>query len=73
LSNPNANCLKAKKCPKCGSYGPFNICVKTVVKMSDSGDRGFSELDYGPTSTAGCCTCGYSGIWKSFDDPEVKS
>lgn len=21
------NCLKGMRCPKCGSYGPFNICI----------------------------------------------
>jgi hypothetical protein len=73
MSNPNTNCLKGKKCPKCGSYGPFLITATTVFTANDTGFDDDGPPDYTDTSAAGCKKCGFFGIWKNFVDPEVKS
>lgn len=35
MSNPNTNILEGMSCPKCGSYGPFEIAVLVTARVSD--------------------------------------
>lgn len=32
---PNTDLLRGMRCPNCGSYGPFNIRIKTVARVYD--------------------------------------
>ncbi len=36
-TNSNDNCLEGKRCPNCGSYGPFELVVSLRVSLYDSG------------------------------------
>ncbi len=57
--NPNVNCLAGKRCPKCGSYGPFEVEVTMRVLLSDSGsdDAEDGTIDYDDNSPATCYAC----------------
>jgi len=71
----NENCLRGMRCPnsECGSEGPFNIEVVTMVTMSDDGseDCKVSDgMDWGPDSACGCTECGFSGVCKDFDEEQ---
>jgi hypothetical protein len=37
MSNPNDNCLAGMRCPKCGSYGPFEIEATVPFVVTDDG------------------------------------
>ena len=63
------NCLKGMRCPKCGSFEPFNICISTTVQMNDDGheyDGGYSDWD--EDSYCSCTECGKHGKVSDFKD-----
>jgi len=68
--NPNINCLEGKRCPKCGSYGPFEVVVSMRVLLYDSGtgDAEDGSIDYDDDSPAACDLCKYEGRFGDFDD-----
>jgi hypothetical protein len=35
----NENCLRGMKCPKCKSYEPFTIAVRSRVRVFDDGSE----------------------------------
>ena len=68
--NPNSNFLQGKRCPKCGSFGPFSVEAVRYVEVSDDGtqDTG-NDTEFGSDSAASCCSCFFDARWGRFDDP----
>jgi hypothetical protein len=68
--NPNVNCLHGKRCPECGSYGPFDIAVSMQVRLYDTGcnDAADGTVEYDDGSTATCCNCRYEAKFGDFDE-----
>ena len=66
---PNENCLRGKRCPKCGSYGPFEIDVSTTILLSDEGscDAKNGAIEFNDESRAKCSNCSYSSRWGGFN------
>lgn len=73
--NPNENCLEGMKCPKCGSFGPFNILV-TQTGWTSVSDDGTDYID-GDTewdNASPCeCGCGHSATVAEFCGEEPTS
>jgi hypothetical protein len=69
--NPNVNCLDGKRCPRCGSYGPFEVEVSMRVLLSDEGsdDAEDGTIDYGDDSPARCLDCNSDGKFGDFNAP----
>lgn len=72
MSNPNENCLKGKRCPKCGSYGPFAILAEAWFKVDDTGTCDAEDVSWDNNHLAICSACNYKGKFGTFDDPETK-
>jgi len=70
VTNPNVNCLEGKRCPKCGSYGPFEIVVSTRVLLCDNGtdDAEDGSTWYDDDAPAMCCECRHEGKLGDFDE-----
>jgi hypothetical protein len=67
--SPNVNCLEGKRCPKCGSYGPFEIVVSMRVLLYDNGtDTVDGTTEYGDDTPATCKACGHDGELGDFDE-----
>lgn len=68
--NPNQNCLDGKRCPKCLSYGPFEIAVSMRVLLCDSGaeDAEDGSIEYDGNSLAKCYHCGHESVFRNFDE-----
>ncbi len=69
MSNPNTNCLAGMRCPKCGSYGPFDIVVTTLVRMHDDGSEPLhNDEEWGNESPAICDDpeCDFTGTVADF-------
>lgn len=68
--NPNVNCLDGKRCPKCGSYGPFEIEVSTRVLLYDEGsdDADDGTIEYDNDSRTICNVCRHIGKFGDFDE-----
>lgn len=65
-SEINENCLVDVACPACGSRGPFNIAVCTVVEMSDYGSEDAGDIQYDERSHANCPSCGRYDNYEGF-------
>jgi hypothetical protein len=67
--NPNVNCLYGTQCPKCRSFGPFEVVVSMRVLLHDDGSdyAEDSTIEYDDDSPAKCCACGYRGKFGTFD------
>ena len=67
--NPNVNCLDGKQCPKCRSFGPFEIVVSMRVLLRDDGSdyAEDSTIEYDDDSPAMCSACRYEGEFGIFD------
>jgi hypothetical protein len=68
--NPNVNCLDGKRCPECGSYGPFEIAVSMRVLLYDDGTDSAedSATEYDNDAPAICCSCRHEGKFGDFDE-----
>ena len=68
-ANPNTNCLDGKRCPKCGSFGPFEIVVSMRILLFDSGsdDAEDGSIEYDDHAAALCCACRYEGQFGNFN------
>jgi hypothetical protein len=68
--SPNVNCLEGKRCPHCGSYGPFEVVAATRVLLYDNGtdsaEDGSSEYDEGAHTV--CKSCRHEGQFGDFDE-----
>lgn len=69
-ANPNINCLQGKRCPKCGSFGPFEILVSMRVLLYDSGsdDAEDGSIFYDDGAPTRCRECHLEGPFSDFDD-----
>jgi hypothetical protein len=56
--NPNTNCLEGRRCPKCGSYGPFTVLTRQWVSIHDDGTddppKGYGDIEYEEDAAARC-------------------
>jgi hypothetical protein len=62
----NTNCLKAMKCPKCGSEGPFRIECTSMFTMYDDGTEDFEDVLYNGESYCMCPQCDHDGKIHDF-------
>jgi hypothetical protein len=67
--SPNVNCLDGKRCPKCGSYGPFEVVVSMRVLLYDNGsdDAEDGSIEYDDNGLAMCHACRYEGEFGEFN------
>jgi len=67
--SPNVNCLDGKRCPKCGSYGPFEVVVSTRVLLYDTGsnDAEDGSIEFDDDALAMCYDCQYEGRFGEFN------
>jgi hypothetical protein len=70
VENPNVNCLEGRRCPQCGSFGPFEIRVSMRVLMFDSGSDHSKDcsLEYDEDAPAKCNNCNYAGEFARFNE-----
>jgi hypothetical protein len=68
--NPNVNFLEGKRCPECGSYGPFEIVVTKRILLYDNGtdDAEDGTTEYGEDAPAMCVACEHEGELGDFDE-----
>lgn len=68
--SPNSNCLEGKRCPTCGSFGPFEILVSMRVLLRDNGtdDAMDSSIWYDNDAPAKCVSCQHEGKFGEFDE-----
>lgn len=66
--NPNTNCLEGKRCPTCGSYGPFEVVVKMRVLLCDNGIGSAQDpaTEYDDNAYTTCRSCGRQGRFGDF-------
>lgn len=68
--SPNVNCLEGKRCPRCGSYGPFEVLVSMRVMLHDSGtsDAKDGSSWHDDEAPAKCDSCAYEGRFGDFSE-----
>jgi hypothetical protein len=68
-ASPNSNCLDGKRCPKCGSYGPFEVFVSMRVLLYDSGadDAEDGSMEFDDATLAICYACGYQSAFGNYN------
>ena len=68
--SPNVNCLAGKRCPACGSYGPFEVVVSLRVLLQDSGaeDADDGATEYGDDARTICHSCKHTGQFSDFGE-----
>lgn len=66
---PNVNCLHGKRCPKCGSYEPFEVVVSVRVLLYDNGsdDAKDGSIECDDDALAMCYACRYQGKFGEFN------
>jgi len=66
--SPNVNFLENKRCPACGSYGPFEVVASVRVLIYDNGtdDAEDGSVEYDDDSPAMCCLCRREGKFGDF-------
>lgn len=69
-TKPNVNCLRGKRCPNCGSYGPFEVVVSMRVLLYDSGadDADDGSVEFDDSAPTVCYECQYRGNFGQFND-----
>lgn len=68
---PNENCLLGKRCPSCGSEGPFKFEVTAWATVSDDGTDEFEDIEWDEDSgCARCLKCYHFATIGEFDDAE---
>ena len=67
-ANRNVNCLDGKRCPNCGSYGPFEIVVSKRVLLCDDGIDYARDgaAEYDDDVPARCDACQFEGKFGDF-------
>jgi hypothetical protein len=70
--SPNVNCLEGKRCPRCGSYGPFEVLVSMRVLLRDSGadDAEDGSIWYDDDAPTKCDECQHEGKFGDFDEKQ---
>lgn len=70
-ANPNTNCLAGKRCPECGSYGPFNIQVTVMMEVSDDGTGDpTGDTEWDEQSPCECRECSHTATVAEFTEEE---
>ena len=72
---PNENCLEGIRCPQCGSEEPFEIDVKALAKVFDSGTDDFRDVEWSDESYCKCLECGHRSTVSQFkveNQPEAE-
>jgi hypothetical protein len=69
-TNPNDNCLEGKRCPECGSYGPFEVAIFMRVLLFDSGtdDAEDGAIEFDDDSRTICYACRHEGKFSDFSE-----
>jgi len=67
--NPNNNCLENMRCPKCGSYGPFEIAGRSTFVVYDDGTDGHGDIEWDDDSYCICIECYHEGKKRDFIEP----
>lgn len=62
----NSNCLAGFKCPICGSEGPFQIAVTTIMEVSDDGTGDYTEVSWDDESLCFCTNCDHQNSVSGF-------
>jgi hypothetical protein len=57
----NTNCLEGLQCPKCKSYGPFDIEVVSTARIHDDGVEEYTGADFDEGSVCVCVNCKFVG------------
>jgi hypothetical protein len=67
--SPNVNCLDGKRCPECGSWGPFEVVVTMRILLYDNGsdDAEDRSIEYDDKALAKFDDCGYQGMFGKFN------
>lgn len=67
---PNVNCLEGKRCPECGSHGPFEVVVSMRVLLYDTGtdDAADRTIEYGDDARTICNSCRHEGKFGDFNE-----
>ncbi len=67
-NNPNVGCLEGKRCPRCGSYGPFEVVVSTRVLLYDTGTDVAEDgtVEYDEAARTKCYACHREGTFGEF-------
>jgi hypothetical protein len=62
--------LEGKRCPECGSYGPFEVLVSIRVLLRDSGidDAEDGSTWYDDDAPTKCDSCRYEGKLGDFNE-----
>lgn len=68
-TSPKVNCLEGKRCPKCGSYGPFEIVATVRILLHDDGTDNAEDgtTEYGDGAPTTCGVCQYEGTFGDFE------
>jgi hypothetical protein len=66
MTNPNTNCLEDMRCPSCGYYGPFNIEISVIARVSDEGTDVHGDQHWDNDSFCACCSCDHTGTVGEF-------
>jgi hypothetical protein len=68
--NPNVDFLDGKRCPECGSYGPFELLVSMRIRLYDNGtdDAEDGSKEYNDDSITTCCACQHEAKFGDFDE-----
>jgi len=70
--NPNKNCLEGMQCPKCRSFGPFQIEITTIMMVDDEGvDEQCGDNEWNDESYCQCTDCDNSGTVATFSGQEA--
>jgi hypothetical protein len=69
-TSPNVNCLEGKRCPTCGSYGPFEVVVSMRVLLYDNGTDSAEDgsIQYGEDARTLCNSCRHVGQFGDFNE-----
>lgn len=70
--NPNEGVLEGMKCPKCGSFGPFDIEVSRWITVEDSGDTDDEggDTEWEEANPCKCNDCDMAGTVADFTEKE---
>ena len=55
---PNSNCLIGMRCPKCGSFGPYEISGGCEVEVGDDGTAEAVNFTWDDSTYCRCRKCG---------------
>ena len=69
----NENCLAGYRCPKCGSYGPFNMSTHCTTVWFDEGTDESFDFEIDGRGFCHCLNCGAFQPVCDFKDPDYKN